>query len=85
MHGLSDIDFDQFFKLQTTNYLLRGSGPKVIPVKTYKNSVWKYSFFERAPCYFNKLPADISSVKSLSLFKFKLKSVNYAQLKFQYK
>ena len=85
LHGLSDISFNKFFKLQISNYSLRGPSSKIIPVQTFNNTLWKNSFFERAPRYYNKLPSEISSAKSLNVFKFKLKQVNYSHLKFNYK
>ena len=83
--GFSDINFSSYFKIQTSQYSLRGGGSKIVPLKTFSNSAWTNSFFNRAPRYFNKLPPEISSTKSLQIFKSKLKTLNYNQLKLQYK
>ena len=80
VNNLSDLNFNAFFILQNSPYALRNNSLKILPKKRFNSSAWNGSFFERAPRYWNKLSHDITSVNSLSAFKFKLNSISYENL-----
>ena len=84
LRGLSDISFSSYFKIQTSPYSLRGGETKIVPLESYSSPAWINSFFNRAPKYFNKLPPEISSARSLQSFKLKLKKLDFNCLKQQY-
>lgn len=84
LRGLSDISFSSYFKIQTLPYSLRGGEIKITPLASHCSPAWINSFFNRAPKYFNKLPQEISSAKSLQIFKHKLQKLDYSYLKLQY-
>ena len=83
-HGHHDLPFHSFFKLQTSSYSLRSTTQKIIPIKSYNSSAWLNSFFVRGPKYFNNLPVEISSTKSLFGFKSKIKKLNFNIFKPKY-
>ena len=84
LNGLSDLSFNSFFELKSSPYPIRNGSIKIVPLKTFKSNLWLNSFFVRAPKYYNKLPIEITSTKSLSIFKSKLKGVSFENLKTQY-
>ena len=52
----------------------------VLPKKKYTNNIWMGSFFERAPRFWNKLPDDVTSAKSLDIFKIRAKALPYEEI-----
>ena len=75
VNNLSDLSFDSFFVIKTYTYSLRNRSSQILPNHNFKDSIWRGSFFVRAPRYWNKLSEDITSSVSLSLFKAKLKNI----------
>ena len=80
VNNTSDLNFDSFFTIQHSPYSLRGNTSKVMPKQNFNCSVWRGSFFERAPRYWNRLSPEITCVKSLHLFKSKLNLINLENL-----
>ena len=76
-HGLSDLDFHDYFQFHDTPYLLRSHSFQIKSKKGFLSSQWLNSFFNRAPKYWNSLPCDIVSTNSLSIFKSRMKSYKF--------
>ena len=77
IHGLSDLDFHDYFQFHDTPYLLRSHSFQIKSKKRFMSSQWLNSFFTRAPKYWNLLPCDIVSTNSLSIFKSRMKSYKF--------
>ena len=73
----SDLKFSDYFQLQTTPYSLRSHPFQIKPKKCFMSSQWSNSFFSRAPKLWNSLPREFVFTKSLSVFKFHLKSYKF--------
>ena len=69
-HGLSPIDFDEFF---TISDLEKTTNEKITP-KPFKHAFAKHSFFYRIHNYWNYLPVAIRNLKP-EPFKVKIKSI----------
>lgn len=69
-HGLSPIDFDEFF---TISDLEKTTSEKITP-KPFKLTFAKHSFFYRIHNYWNYLPLAIRNLKP-EPFKVKIKSI----------
>ena len=80
INNLSDLNFNSFFLFQVSPYALRNNPSKIVPKRYFTSNAWAGSFFDRAPRYWNKLSHDITTIKSLNVFKFKLNSINYEDL-----
>ena len=80
IHGLSDLNFDSYFKIENSPYPLRHGTAKILPKQHFTCGVWLGSFFERAPKYWNRLGTDVSSAITLPLFKSKLQKVSFDAL-----
>ena len=80
IHGLSDLNFDSFFKFGNCPYPLRNCSTKILPKQHFTSSVWLGSFFERAPKYWNHLNNDVTSAKTLNIFKSKIQEISYEAL-----
>ena len=77
VYGLSDLKFENFFKFHQTPYSLRSHSLQVEPLFYFKSAQWLNSFFVRAPKVWNALPSDIVCVKSLPVFKCRVKSYKF--------
>ena len=81
IHGISGLNFDEFFHFRNKPYKLRGHSLQINANQQYiSNNTWKHSFFSRAPKIWNQLPENIVSISSLNRFKHKLKSVDLSKL-----
>ena len=77
INGLSDLKFTDYFKFHHTPYLLRSHPYQIEPKNYFKSTQWLNSFFVRAPKFWNALPHDIVSIKSLPAFKARIKSYKF--------
>ena len=80
IHGISGLEFDDFFVRRSQPYMLRGNEFKIDTINKYKSSTWQNSFFVRAVKLWNALPNDISSSPSLNIFKSKLNNYNLSSI-----
>ena len=69
LHGLTALNFSDYFKIRTLPYPLRGGGHKIEPKEHFKLSQLKNSFFNRVPPIWNALPDKITSEKNINKFK----------------
>ena len=72
MNNLSDLKFEDYFYYESHSYSLRNNITKVRSKSKFTGNLWHGSFFNRAPNYWNKLHFNISSTKSLDVFKLRL-------------
>ena len=79
-NGLSDMKFQDYFRYETVNYNLRGNPNRIRPKYNFKHEQWLNCFFVRSCNWWNKLPSELLSLKSLELFKLKLKKTNFDQI-----
>ena len=80
INNQSFIKFDSYFYFQEHPYSFRNNRQRILPKNKFKNDIWSGSFFERAPRYFNNLPFNWNSAKSLDVFKLKLKGISYVDV-----
>ena len=72
LHGLSGLNFSDFFLLKTSSYGLRDNSFKIETLLSYPTSEWQNSFFCRGAKLWNALPEDLRCATSLDIFKQKL-------------
>ena len=80
MHGLSFLNFDDFFTFRTTSYDLRGNARKIDTAKNFNSCQWMSTFFVRVTKFWNFLPNEIACLPSLNLFRSKLKRFDLSPL-----
>ena len=80
INGISVLKFDDYFYFQSSQYSLRNSAAKVRLHNHFNCNTWYGSFFYRAAKYWNNLDQNITSVKSLAIFKSKLKTISLEKL-----
>ena len=80
INGISVLKFDDYFYFQSSQYSLRNSAAKVRLHNHFNCNTWYGSFFYRAAKYWNNLDQNITSVKSLAIFKSKLKTTSLEKL-----
>ena len=80
INNMSDLNFDSFFEIKYYPYSLRNRSSQILPIQHFNDNIWKGSFFERAPRYWNKLSQDVTNTDSLGLFKTKLNSISFESL-----
>lgn len=76
IYGFSDLNFDDYFVFRPCPYNTRGNTLKIDNVDKYKSSQWLNTFFGRAVKFWNVLPNEVAISTSLSIFKFRLKTVD---------
>ena len=69
MHGISHLNFNDFFIFRTTTYNLRGNSHKIDTLQTHNSCQWSNTFFARVVKYWNLLPDFIASSINLAIFK----------------
>ncbi len=77
IYGHSDLKFNDYFQFKKISYVLRSHSLQVKPKKAFSSSQWLNSFFCRAPKYWNSLPKELVSTKSLCVFKSNIKSYKF--------
>ena len=80
INRISVLNFDDYFYFKSTKYSLRDSAAKVRLHKHFNCNTWYGSFFYRAAKYWNNLDHNITSAKSLSIFKSKIKTISLDNL-----
>ena len=80
INRISVLNFDDYFYFKSTKYSLRDSAAKIRPHKHFNCNTWYGSFFYRAAKYWNNLDHNITSAKSLSIFKSKIKTISLDNL-----
>ena len=80
INGMSVLKFDDYFYFQSSRYSLRNPVPKIRLHKHFNCNTWYGSFFYRVAKYWNNLDKNISSAKSLTVFKSKLKTISLDKL-----
>lgn len=76
VHGMSDLNFNDYFVLAVTGYNLRRNTIQIKALRSHKNDQWRNSFFHRMPNIWNSLPDEVVRTPTLSCFKSRLKTVN---------
>ena len=74
IHGLSNLNFHDFFVYRTHSHNLRGNSHKIDTIQKHSSSHWSNTFFARVVRYWNLLPDDIASSFTLPTFKSRLKN-----------
>ena len=80
VNNLSDIALDNYCIYETNNYNLRAGSRKIKPRHSFKNNQWLNSYFVRSCFWWNKLPLNISSIKSLNTFKIQIKKLDFNRI-----
>lgn len=79
IHGLTDMDFNDFFTFKSSPYSLRGNSIKIAAKINSKipNLQIKHCFFLRATKYWNLLPDSIAQTPTLSIFKHRVAKLDF--------
>ena len=78
--GISDINFEDYFRYEYCDYNLRGSICRIRPLHNFKNCHWDNNFFHRSCKWWNKLPVSLTSITSINLFKLRLRTIDFGGL-----
>jgi len=73
---LSDLQFNDYFPFRHTSYNLRQHSFTVQSLFNVKHEQYRHFFFIRIVNVWNRLPEEIVSASSLSLFKLRFKKFN---------
>ena len=84
INGLSYLKFDDYFQLCNSQYNLRRNSLQIKPIHKINatNNTWTNNFFNRIPAYWNKLPNDLVTSPTLSIFKQRVKRHTFNHLTF---
>ena len=81
IHGLTDMDFNDFFTFKSNPYSLRGNTIKIaakLKINTKNpNLQIKHCFFLRATKYWNLLPDTIAQTSTLNIFKHRIAELDF--------
>jgi hypothetical protein len=79
IHGLSDMNFHDFFVYISNPYSLRGNSIKIKTKIHFNKDILQIRncFFSRAAKYWNLLPDSIASTSTLDLFKRKIAEFDF--------
>ncbi len=80
MHGLTNLNFADYFVFKNIQYNLRGNSHKIDTLHKFKSKQWSFSFFARVAKYWNFIPDDVALSFSLMIFKRKLKHLDLSPL-----
>ena len=80
INGLSDLKFDDYFIFRTNPYRLRGNSRKIDTAFSSKVTEWHNCFFARSVRFWNHLPDEAASCKTLNTFKLALRNVDLSPL-----
>ena len=72
IHGLINLNFQDYFVNKNLPYSLRGSTFRIDAVTKFKSTQFQNCFFNRIPSTWNALPEEITSQTNLDTFKRKL-------------
>ena len=74
INNISDLQFEDYFYLTTSNYFLRSHSLQIKTKENFNCPKLTHSFFGRTPSLWNALPEKLVESSSLNVFKFKLKA-----------
>ena len=80
INNLSDLNFSDYFYLESPSYTLRSNKSYVRTRQKFSSNIWHNSFFVRAPRYWNKLDQKFTAAKSLQNFKTLLNTLSYKDI-----
>ena len=80
INNLSDLNFSDYFYLESPSYTLRSNKSYVRTIQKFSSNIWHNSFFVRAPRYWNKLDQRFTAAKSLQNFKTLLNTLSYKDI-----
>ena len=80
INNLSDLNFSDYFYLESPSYTLRSNKSYVRTIQKFSSNIWHNSFFVRAPRYWNKLDQKFTAAKSLQNFKTLLNTLSYKDI-----
>ena len=76
VYKISDLNFDDYFKVIKSNYNLRRNSLQIQCLRSHVNDQWRNSFFSRVPKIWNSLPDSLVKETSLNIFKSQLNAFN---------
>ena len=84
INGLSYLNFYEYFQLSNYQYNLRRNSLQIKPLHNINttNNIWTKNFFNRIPIHWNKLPNDVVTSPTLSIFKQRVKRYTFNHLTF---
>ena len=80
IHGLTNLNFSDFFVFRNSQYNLRGNSQKIDTLNKFKSNQWSFSFFARVVKFWDFIPDDVALSSTLNIFKFKLKQLDLSPL-----